>query len=282
MNTDDIVRYPTVLTIAGSDSSGGAGIQADLKTLSALGVYGASVITAVTAQNTQGVRVVQSVSPALLEAQLAAVWDDMRIDAVKIGMLYTREAVEIVERAIDTYHPAWTVLDPILLSTSGHLLLEKEAVQDMVIRLFPRISLLTPNLVEAEYLTGLPVRNDSDQQKAAARLMEMGCPAVLLKGGHGLTEEDEQVIDTLYVAGRPPLTFSAQRIRTLNSHGTGCTLSSAIAAYLAIGYSLEKAVAAAKQYLTDALAAGANVRMGQGHGPLNHFFAPLPLQKIPC
>lgn len=282
MNTDDIVRYPTVLTIAGSDSSGGAGIQADLKTLSALGVYGASVITAVTAQNTQGVRVVQSVSPALLEAQLVAVWEDMRIDAVKIGMLYTREAVEIVERAIDTYHPAWTVLDPILLSTSGHLLLEKEAVQDMVIRLFPRISLLTPNLVEAEYLTGLPVRNDSDQQKAAARLMEMGCPAVLLKGGHGLTEEDEQVIDTLYVAGRLPLTFSAQRIRTLNSHGTGCTLSSAIAAYLTIGYSLEKAVAAAKQYLTDALAAGANVRMGQGHGPLNHFFAPLPLQKFRC
>lgn len=282
MNTDEIVRYPTVLTIAGSDSSGGAGIQADLKTLSALGVYGASVITAVTAQNTQGVRAVQSVSPALLEAQLAAVWEDMRIDAVKIGMLYTREAVEIVERAIDTYHPAWTVLDPVLLSTSGHLLLEKEAVQDMVTRLFPRISLLTPNLVEAEYLTGLPVRNASDQQKAAARLMEMGCPAVLLKGGHGVAEEDEQVIDTLYVAARRPLAFSAQRIRTLNSHGTGCTLSSAIAAYVAIGYSLEKAVAAAKQYLTDALAAGANVRMGQGHGPLNHFFAPLPLQKIRC
>lgn len=280
MNTDEIVRYPTVLTIAGSDSSGGAGIQADLKTLAALGVYGASVITAVTAQNTQGVRAVQAVSPALLEAQIDTVWEDMRIDALKIGMLYTRAAVEIVGKAIDTHHPAWTVLDPVLLSTSGHLLLEKEAVQDMVHKLFPRISLLTPNLVETEYLTGLPVRNDAEQQTAAFRLMEMGCPAVFLKGGHGIAEADEQVTDTLYIIDRPPLRFTAPRIRTLNSHGTGCTLSSAVAAYLALGYSLEKAVEAAKQYITGALAAGANVRMGQGHGPLNHFFSPVPLHKI--
>lgn len=280
MNTDNIVRYPTVLTIAGSDSSGGAGIQADLKTLSALGVYGASALTAITAQNTQGVRAVQAVSPALLEAQIAAVWEDMRIDALKIGMLYTREAVEIVGKAIDTYRPAWTVLDPVLLSTSGHLLLEKEAVQDMVHRLFPRISLLTPNLVETEYLTGLPVRNDAEQQTAACRLMDMGCRAVLLKGGHGIAEADEQVTDTLYIIDRPPLRFTAPRIRTHNSHGTGCTLSSAIAAYLALGNSLEKAVEAAKQYITGALAAGANVRMGQGHGPLNHFFSPISLHKI--
>lgn len=280
MNTDDIVRYPTVLTIAGSDSSGGAGIQADLKTLSALGVYGASAITAVTAQNTQGVRAVQAVSPALLEAQIAAVWEDMRIDALKIGMLYTREAVDIVGKAIDTYRPVWTVLDPVLLSTSGHLLLEKEAVQDMANNLFPCISLLTPNLVEAEYLTGCPVRSDAEQQTAAFRLMEMGCPAVLLKGGHGIAEADEQVTDTLYIVDRPPLRFTAPRIHTSNSHGTGCTLSSAVAAYLALEYPLEKAVAAARQYMTEALAAGANVRMGEGHGPLNHFFSPIPLHKI--
>lgn len=278
MNTDHTFRYPVALTIAGSDSSGGAGIQADLKTFSALGVYGASVITAITAQNTQSVRAVQPVTPSLLQAQLAAVWEDIPVDAVKIGMLATSDTVRVVHDALQTYRPAYVVLDPVLLSTSGQVLLEKDGVATMVNELFPLLSLLTPNLPEAEYLTGIPIRTEKDREKAASRLLDTGCRAVLIKGGHG--KEREKVDDYLFAADQPPRCLSALRVDTLNSHGTGCTLSSAIAAYLALGHSLFASVEAAKHYITGALSAGTDVRLGGGHGPVNHFFAPHPLHKI--
>lgn len=297
MNTNHTFRYPAALTVAGSDSSGGAGIQADIKTFSALGVYAASVITAVTAQNTRGVRAVEPVTPSVLQAQWAAVWEDMQMDAVKIGMLYTSGAVRVVREALDIFPPVFTVLDPVLLSTSGHVLLEKTAVTEMVKRLFPRVSLLTPNLDEAAYLTGIPIRREEDVEKAAACLLETGCPAVLIKGGHALEEKErigeiiqppnelpnetlETVTDLLFIAGQPPRRFTAQRVLTQNSHGTGCTLSSAITAYMALGYSLPDAVEGAKKYMTAALSAGADVETGGGHGPVNHFFNPVPLHKI--
>lgn len=302
MNTNHTFRYPAALTVAGSDSSGGAGVQADIKTFSALGVYAASVVTAVTAQNTRGVYAVEAVSPSLLRAQWIAVCEDMPIDAVKIGMLYTAEAVRVAGEALDRFLPAFTVLDPVLLSTSGHVLLEKKAVAEMADVLFPRVSLLTPNLNEAEYLTGVSIRREEDAEKAAACLLERGCRAVLIKGGHWLEkkerretaeehrtgeaygkkeeEGDETVADLLFVAGRPPLRFATRRVITRNSHGTGCTLSSALTAYLALGYALPAAVEAAKGYMTDALSAGADVQMGEGQGPVNHFFHPLPLYKI--
>lgn len=326
MNTNHIWRYPAALTVAGSDSSGGAGIQADLKTFSALGVYAASVITAVTAQNTRGVYAVEAVSSTLIRAQWAAVCEDLPIDAVKIGMLYTVDAVRVAEEALDRYAPAFTVLDPVLLSTSGQVLLEKNAVAEMAKGLFPKVSLLTPNRDEAEYLTGIPIRCEADAETAAARLLETGCAAVLIKGGHGPhtgkkenqenneaeaayetevayetkaayetgpvyptygkreetkeEEKEETVADLLFMPGQPPRRFTARRVITPNSHGTGCTLSSAITAYRALGYSLPAAVEAAKLYMTAALSAGAEVRMGTGHGPVNHFFRPVPLHKI--
>lgn len=278
MNINAKFRYPTALSIAGSDSSGGAGIQADLKTFSALGVYGASVITAITAQNTQGVRGIQAVSPKIVEEQLCAVWEDLTIDAVKIGMLHNQTTVRLVANVIRTYVPPVVILDPVMISTSGSKLMEDEAIDALVNELFPLATLLTPNTNEATFLTGITIRNEADMEKAAQKLLDLGCHAVLMKGGHLPSGE---MTDLLFVHKTPPLRFVAPAFFTPNTHGTGCTLSSAIAAYAALGANLQEAVGKAKAYLTSAIREGADTLVGKGHGPIDHFFNPLSLVKIP-
>ncbi len=278
MNINAKFRYPTALSIAGSDSSGGAGIQADLKTFSALGVYGASVITAITAQNTQGVRGIQAVSPKIVEEQLCAVWEDLTIDAVKIGMLHNQTTVRLVANVIRTYVPPVVILDPVMISTSGSKLMEDEAIDALVNELFPLATLLTPNTNEATFLTGITIRNEADMEKAAQKLLDLGCHAVLMKGGH---LPGGEMTDLLFVHKTPPLRFVAPAFFTPNTHGTGCTLSSAIAAYAALGANLQEAVGKAKAYLTSAIREGADTLVGKGHGPIDHFFNPLSLVKIP-
>lgn len=278
MNQATLFRYPVALTIAGSDSGGGAGIQADLKTFSALGVYGASVITAVTAQNTREVRGIQAVEPGIVRQQLEAVFDDLQVDAVKTGMLHNTEAVHCVAEAMRRYRPPYLIVDPVMVSTSGCRLIENDTVEAIKSRLFGRATLITPNLDEAELLSGLPVRSIPQMEQAAGRLLELGCRAVLMKGGH---LADKESTDILFISGEEPLYLRTDAVRTGNSHGTGCTLSSAIAAYLALGHDLRQAVTAAKEYISGALRQGADVKTGNGHGPVNHFFAPSPLRKIP-
>ncbi len=244
-------HYPTVLSIAGSDSCGGAGIQADLKTFSALGVYGTTAITAITAQNTLGVRSVQPVTPQILRDQIEAVLDDMKVDAVKIGMLHSRPLVEVVIQAIQKYRPENIVLDPVMISTSGHPLLDEETISVIVSDLFPLVDLITPNRNEAEWLTGVQLNDWSDAEKSAALFMQKGCKAILIKGGHfeGAIKQD-----MLFVSeGENKYSFAAPEVITRNSHGTGCTLSSAIAAYMAMRSELPRAVKEAKIYLTEAL-----------------------------
>lgn len=273
-----IYRYPTALTIAGSDSCGGAGIQADLKTFSAMGVYGASVLTAITAQNTTGVRGIQAVNPEVLKGQLDAVFEDLYIDAVKTGMLHNREAISIVADAIRCYKPRWLVVDPVMISTSGSRLLQDDAIDKYISELFPLASLVTPNLDEASYLTGIDIHNDEDMLKAGMRMLELGCNAVLMKGGH---LSSSYMLDLLCTKGiNRPYRFLSERIETVNTHGTGCTLSSAITASLASGSDLLKAVGEGKTYVSTALDSGADVYIGAGHGGMNHFFAPKVLMKI--
>ena len=271
------MRYPSALTIAGSDSGGGAGIQADLKTFAALGVYGASAITAITAQNTLGVTGIQAITPTLLAAQIDAVMSDIKIDAIKIGMLHNAEAVQIVADAIDRYKPRFVVLDPVMISTSGAHLIEALAIEKIQTLLFPRATLLTPNIHEATFLTGIAIQSSNDMEKAAHALLNSGCQNVLMKGGHLV---DEDMIDILFTPNSAGKRFCGASIDTQNTHGTGCTLSSAIAAKLTLGHTLEEAVSLAKTYITEALIAGAKVKVGAGHGPVNHSFAPIPLQMI--
>lgn len=270
-------RYPVALTIAGSDSGGGAGIQADLKTFSALGVYGASVITSVTAQNTQGVRGIQAISPEILEGQLNAVFEDIKIDAVKIGMLHNKVAASLVSKTLDRFSPTYMILDPVMISSSGSKLIEDETIEVIIKELFHRVTLVTPNIDEAAFLTGINPHNEEDMKLAAYKLLELGCQAVLMKGGH---LKGSEMADILCETGKEPVRFSTQTVDTPNTHGTGCTLSSAIAAYLAQGKELCHAVQLSKEYITNALLAGVDVQTGQGHGPLNHFFSPVPLIKI--
>lgn len=270
-------RYPVALTIAGSDSGGGAGIQADLKTFSALGVYGASAITAITAQNTCGVRRIQPVEPEILEEQIQAIFEDFTVDAVKTGMLDTPAAARIVARSIDRFSPPCVILDPVMISTSGCKLIEDETIGIIVQDLFRRATLVTPNIDEAAFLSGMTIRNEEEMAVAAHKLLDSGCRSVLMKGGH---LEKEEMADILFIKGEKPVRFAVPAIHTQNTHGTGCTLSSAIAAYMALGKTLPEAVKLAKDYITAALKAGADVRIGSGHGPLNHFFQPVPLHKI--
>ncbi|HZF83114.1 MAG TPA: bifunctional hydroxymethylpyrimidine kinase/phosphomethylpyrimidine kinase [Burkholderiaceae bacterium] len=272
------LRYVRVLSIAGSDSGGGAGIQADLKTFAALGCYGMTAITALTAQNTRGVSGIHAVPPAFLKAQLQAVIEDIGVDAVKIGMLHAPEVVDVVAWAIDHYGLQRVVLDPVMVATSGDRLIAQETVQVMVRELFPRASVITPNLDEAALLVGHGIAGEGDMQAAAAELLSLGARAVLLKGGH---LPGEEVVDLLARRDTPPMRWHAPRIASRNLHGTGCTLSSAIACGLARGDDLPQAVAAAHAYVQSAMRAGAQVDTGHGHGPLNHGFAPLPALRVP-
>ena len=273
-------HYPRVLTIAGSDSGGGAGIQADLKTFAALGCYGMSAITALTAQNTLGVRAIHGVPADFLKEQIAAVVEDIGVDAVKIGMLHAPEIVRAVAWAIDTYRLERVVLDPVMVATSGDTLIENSTVAVLVEELFPRATVVTPNLDEAALLLGRPVREVDELDAACADLLAKGAKAVLLKGGH---LGGDMLTDVLAIAGEPATYWqrlSGPRIASRNVHGTGCTLSSAIAAHLALGYTLEEAVQAGHGYIRGAIEAGAAVVTGQGHGPLNHGYAPLPMRVL--
>jgi hydroxymethylpyrimidine/phosphomethylpyrimidine kinase len=270
-------RYARVLTIAGSDSGGGAGIQADLKTFAALGCYGMSAITALTAQNTVGVQGIHAVPAEFLKAQIQSVVEDIGVDAVKIGMLHAPGIVEVVAWAIDHYKLTNVVLDPVMVATSGDRLIANDTVQVLVRELFPRVSVITPNLDEAALLLGRDIPHAQALDTAAQDLLAMGANAVLLKGGHLAGDE---VVDLLVQAHGPSQRLASKRIASRNVHGTGCTLSSAIAANLALGHSLSEAVTLARTFILGAIAQGAEVTTGHGHGPLNHGFAPVPLHRI--
>ena len=271
-------RYVRVLSIAGSDSGGGAGIQADLKTFSALGCYGMTAITAITAQNTVGVRAIHGVPPDILKAQIEAVVEDIGVDAVKIGMLHAPEVVEVVAWAIAHYKLERVVLDPVMVATSGDRLIAQETVQVLVRKLFPLASVITPNLDEAALLLGRLVGGVEELDQAAHDLLAMGAQAVLLKGGH---LAGEAVVDVLAQPGEPMQRFESARIASRNVHGTGCTLSSAIACFLALGLDLPQAVTQARAYILKAIASGSGVKIGQGHGPLNHGHAPAAMRILP-
>jgi hydroxymethylpyrimidine/phosphomethylpyrimidine kinase len=271
-------RYARVLSIAGSDSGGGAGIQADLKTFSALGCYGMTAITALTAQNTQGVMGIHAVPAEFLKAQLQAVIEDIGVDAVKIGMLHSPEIVRVVAWAIRHYGLTNVVLDPVMVATSGDRLIENETVQVLQRELFPLVAVITPNLDEAALLLGHPIENAEDLDQAAHELLALGAPAVVLKGGH---LRGHTVTDVLAEANQPWLHLSSERIPSQNVHGTGCTLSSAIASHLALGLPLRQAVQQARVYILGAIAAGARVQTGHGHGPLNHAHAPQAMALLP-
>ena len=265
-------RYARVLSIAGSDSGGGAGIQADLKTFSALGCYGMTAITAITAQNTQGVRAIHGVPAQMLRAQIDAVLEDIGADAVKIGMLHDPEVVRVVAEAIERHRLQQVVLDPVMVATSGDRLMAAETVHVLVHELFPLASVITPNLDEAALLLDRAIDGADALDAAATALLALGAPAVLLKGGH---LPGDTVMDVLALTDGTRLRLQSPRIVTHNGHGTGCTLSSAIAAYLALGLPLPQAVEQARAYILGAIAAGANVHTGHGHGPLNHGYAPV-------
>jgi hydroxymethylpyrimidine/phosphomethylpyrimidine kinase len=262
------VTIPIALTIAGSDSSGGAGIQADLKTFAALGVYGASVITALTAQNTHGVSGIHAVPSEFVTAQIDAVFGDLEVKAVKIGMVAQIATIDAIVAGLVRWSPQHVVLDPVLVATSGDRLLPADAVESLRTQLIPRAALITPNLPEAAALLGEPIAaGEVAVARQGERLLAMGCPAVLIKGGHAQGSES---IDYL-VTGNGTLALPAPRIATGNTHGTGCSLSSAIAAGLASGERLESAVRNAKAWVGAAIAAADRLGVGHGHGPIHHF-----------
>ncbi|MGN1056815.1 MAG: bifunctional hydroxymethylpyrimidine kinase/phosphomethylpyrimidine kinase [Comamonas sp.] len=273
MTTQQAPRYARVLSIAGSDSGGGAGIQADLKTFSALGCYGMTAITAITAQNTQGVRGIHGVPADMLKAQIDAVIEDIGVDAIKIGMLHAPEIVHVVAQAIRNYGIGKVVLDPVMVATSGDKLIHDETAEVLVRELFPLATVITPNLDEAGWLIGQTIQSTAEMEPAAQALLAMGAPHVLLKGGH---LPGDWVMDLLAGSNGLRKELGSARIHTHNGHGTGCTLSSAIAAHLALGFDFVPAVESARTYIVGAIAAGAQVHTGQGQGPLNHGFAPLP------
>lgn len=270
--SDTLSPYiPVVLTIAGSDSGGGAGIQADLKTMSATGSYGCSVITAITSQNTQGVSAIFPIPLEHIESQLDAVFTDLNIVAVKIGMLADARIIEVVAHKIRQYQPQFLVLDPVMVATSGDVLLEQSAINSLKERLIPLADIITPNLPEGAALTGRSiVQSEAAMNEMVDDLRALGAKAVLLKGGH--LESDKQSNDLLITADSLEL-LSAQRIVTQNTHGTGCTLSSAIASYLGQGHNLSQSVHLAKQYISGAITHAGELNIGQGHGPVHHFFA---------
>lgn len=259
---------PIALTIAGSDSSGGAGIQADLKTFAALGVYGASVITALTAQNTRGVAGVHPVPADFVTAQIDAVFSDLAVNSVKIGMVAQLATVDAIVAGLTRWSPSHIVLDPVMVATSGDRLLAAEAVDALRTKLIPRASLVTPNLPEAAALLDEPVAaSKAAIESQGGRLLSMGCRAVLIKGGHGQGAES---VDYLF-SSNGVVALAAPRIATGNTHGTGCSLSSAIAAGLARGEDLETAVRHAKLWISAAIAAADRLDVGHGHGPIHHF-----------
>ncbi|MEF1256298.1 bifunctional hydroxymethylpyrimidine kinase/phosphomethylpyrimidine kinase [Vibrio sp. M260112] len=261
---------PIVLTIAGSDSGGGAGIQADIKAISATGSYACSVITAVTSQNTLGVSAIHPIPVEHIESQLDAVFSDLNVVAVKVGMLADADIIAMVARKIRQYQPKYLVVDPVMVATSGDPLLAQSAVETLKQQLLPLADLITPNLPECAALTGRDIpHNESQMTETIDALKALGAKAVLLKGGH-LKKTDKS--SDLLIEQNSSEVLSSKRIETKNTHGTGCTLSSAIASYLAQGHRLHKAVYLGKQYISQAISQADQLKVGQGHGPVNHFF----------
>jgi len=264
------IRTPIVLTIAGSDSSGGAGIQADIKAISATGSYACSAITAITAQNTQGVSAIFPIPLEYVEKQLDAVFSDLNIIAVKVGMLADSEIIKVVAKKLKQYNPPFLVIDPVMVTTNGDLLLENAAIQTLKTELLPMADLITPNLPEGAALIDSHIPTSEQQMQAMIdALRQLGAKAVLLKGGH--LEQDENSNDLLILTNSVQQ-LTAKRINTNNNHGTGCTLSSAIASYLAQGHELSKAVQLGKDYITQALQHADQLNIGQGRGPVDHFY----------
>ena len=256
-----------LLTIAGSDSSGGAGIQADLKTFAALGAYGMSCICTLTAQNTTGVSMVVNTPVEMVTAQLEAVYSDIPPDGVKTGMLSTPAIVSAVAEFLRGHKGPAIVVDPVMVATTGAVLLEKEAIETYKDILIPEADLITPNIPEAKVLSGLEIKTEKDMENAAERIMEFGCRAVLVKGGHLVHDAVDILFD-----GKQFYRYEGKRIKTKNTHGTGCTLSAALAVKLAEGETLTKAAAEAKEYLTGAIEAAKDETIGQGSGPVRHFW----------
>lgn len=268
--TINSMRYICALTIAGSDSCGGAGVQADIKTMSALGVYAASAITSVTVQNTLGVQAIQAIQPEIVAGQIRAVMDDIKPTAIKVGMVNDQATILAIADTLQQYSPQKLVVDPVMVSTSGSMLMQKDALGIFCSRLLPMATLLTPNIPEAEVLSNLSISSTEDMDAAGRSILALGCKAVLIKGGH----LEGRKVDKLYLPNGEVCSFVHEAIATRNTHGTGCTLSSAIAAFMARGLALADAVAQAKTYLSQALEAGKDVHIGEGHGPVNHLFNP--------
>ena len=261
-------RHPVILSIAGSDCSGGAGIQADIKTISALGGYAASAITAITIQNTLGVRAVQSIAPDIVRGQIEAVMDDLQPVAIKIGMINDIQIVRVISDCLQKYSPAYVVYDPVMVSTSGKKLMTDEAIEEIKKELLPLVTLITPNIDEAMVLTGNSIQNTQDMLAAAKQLSIDYQTHILIKGGH---LEGDKMCDLLYSPDHTYYIYEEKKIETKNLHGTGCTLSSAIASYQAKGYSMKESIRHAKEYITHAIIAGKNLNIGHGNGPLWHF-----------
>jgi hydroxymethylpyrimidine/phosphomethylpyrimidine kinase len=265
------MKYNRVLTIAGSDSGGGAGIQADIKAISALGCFATSAITAVTVQNTLGVEAVHPIPLDILRGQIEAVLSDIGTDAVKIGMLHSSEVVEVVADVLQKYNIRNVVLDPVMVSTSGHRLIEESAIDTLRRVLIPQARVITPNIPEAEILAGVKITANDQLPEVARQLSQGGTVSVLLKAGH-LTED--RLVDIFYNAEQDTITeLPSARVYTPNTHGTGCTLSSALAALLAKEYELTDAARGAKEYINQAIVSGARYEIGGGHGPVDHFWA---------
>lgn len=270
------MRYYTALTIAGSDSCGGAGIQADIKTMSALGVYAASAITAITVQNTKGVYGIQNVEPEIVKGQIEAVMEDIHPDAIKIGMVNDCDTIRAIAETLKKYQESFQhlVIDPVMISTSGCRLMQEDALDVFITELLPLATLLTPNIPEAEILANRKIENAEDIKAAAAAISKLGCRYVLIKGGHF---DGEEKIDYLFEDGKQKTSYRGISVNTRNTHGTGCTLSSAITSYLAREMDMNTAIAMAKTYLSGAILAGKDIKIGEGHGPVNHFYEPKSL-----
>jgi hydroxymethylpyrimidine/phosphomethylpyrimidine kinase len=263
-------KRPCVVTIAGSDSSGGAGIQADIKAISATGAYAASVITALTAQNTLGVHSIHQIPAEFVQQQINAVFEDLDIQAVKIGMLFDRKIIEAVRISLEKFKPKNIVLDPVMISKSGCELLISDDVRDLQENLFPIVELITPNIPEAEKLMNQKITNKPEMEYSARQLGLKYKTNILIKGGHS---ESIDSSDVLYLYQEDKYYWiHSERIDTLNTHGTGCTLSSAIASYLAQGFDLLKSIEAAKIYLSQAIQSASQLQIGHGHGPVDHFY----------
>lgn len=268
--------YPSVMTIAGFDGSGGAGIQADIKTFSALGCYATSVLTALPVQNTTGVRKIYPIPIEAVSDQIEAVLDDIFPQAIKIGMVHMPQLVEAIAATLGRYPKIPVVFDPVMVATSGHRLIEEETITTITEKLFPIADIITPNMDEASLLAGMEVKTLEDMRTAGEKILTYGCKNILLKGGH---QESPTVTSLFFDENGSQHSFETEKLATVNTHGSGCTLSSAIAAYLARGEALYDAVALAQDYVFEAISSGKDVVTGKGNGPLNHFFNPQKLIK---